>query len=159
MVNRETISLLGKVLDEESLKILKILTRGEITDQKIADKLKLRPNTVRRILNEMHTKAIITYRKEKEKSGWYNYIWRINEERLNDFINGEKQRYGQDLLERLKFEEENHFFKCTDGCVMIEYSRALDSKFKCPMCSNQLIHHDNEKEIRSIKRELKTLKL
>jgi len=159
MPKRETISLLGNVLDDESFKIIKILFRGEITDQKIADKLKLRPNTVRRILNEMHTKGIITYRKEKEKSGWYNYIWRINEERLSDFLSSEKQRQGQSLLERLKFEEENHFFKCTEGCVKIEYDNALDSQFKCPICNSQLVHYDNKKEISSIKRELKSINL
>jgi len=158
MLNRTTQQLLEGLLDEDSIHILKILSKGEITDQKIAEKMKVRPNTIRRMLNEMHTKGIITYRKEKEKSGWYNYIWRINLERLEEYIAVEKDGYVNSLQDRLNFEEENHFFQCTDGCVKMEYTRALESQFKCPLCGNELSHYDNAKDITAIRKELKLLK-
>ena len=158
MLARPTEKLLEGLLDGDSIRILKILAKGEITDQKIAEKMKVRPNTIRRMLNEMHTKGVITYRKEKEKSGWYNYIWRINPERLEEYIASEKNRYVGSLEERLNFEEENHFFQCTDGCVKMEYNSAFESKFKCPLCGNELAHYDNNKDVKAIQNELKLLK-
>jgi len=158
MLSRATEKLLQGLLDRDSIRILKILSKGEITDQRIAEKMRVRPNTIRRMLNEMHTKGIITYRKEKEKSGWYNYIWRINQERLEEYVSNEKNTYIGSLQERLNFESDNHFFQCTDGCVKMEYTRALESQFKCPLCSSDLSHYDNAKDVRTIKRELKLLK-
>ncbi|MFH1786860.1 MAG: hypothetical protein ABH829_04405 [archaeon] len=157
MISRVQFTKLNTILDEDSIKILKILTKGEITDQKIAEKMRIRPNTIRRVLNEMHTKGIITYRKEKERSGWYNYIWRINPEMVDKFIGMEGSRTFDTLNERLQFEEKNHFFQCIDGCVRTEYTSALESQFKCPMCQKQLVHYDNIKDIKQIRKQIKTL--
>lgn len=158
MIKRHQWKRLSEIFDENSIKILKILSKGEITDQAIAEKMMIRANTIRRILNEMHTKGIITYRKEKERSGWYNYIWRINYDKIEEFINMEKDNYIQYLEDRLKFEQENHFFRCSDGCVKLEYANALEADFKCPLCNSQLVHYNNKKDIRQIKQELKALK-
>lgn len=158
MLNRATEDLLQGLLDSDCIRILKILSRGEITDQKIAEKMKVRPNTIRRMLNEMHTKGVITYRKEKEKSGWYNYIWRLNDVRLQEYIAAEKAGDRSSLQDRLKFEEDNHFFQCVDGCFKMDYNSAFESQFKCPQCGRELAHHDNTKDIRAIKKELTLLK-
>ncbi len=159
MIKRSVLADLNNMLDEQSIQILKILGRvTEMTDQKMAEKLKIRPNTVRRILNELHTKGILTYRKEREKSGWYNYIWRMNHDRVPAFIDEEKGRHHSGLQNRLRFEEDHHFFQCTDQCARLEYSRALEASFKCPFCGNALQHYDNAKDIRTLRREIKNVR-
>lgn len=159
MIKRSVLTELNDLLDEKSIQILKILGRvDEMTDQKLAEKLKIRANTVRRILNELHTKGILTYRKEREKSGWYNYIWRMNHDQLPDFIAEEQSRHHSGLQDRLKFEEDNHFFECSDGCARLEYSRALEAGFKCPLCGNVLQHYDNDKDIKTLRREIKDVR-
>lgn len=160
MIKRSVLVELTSLLDTQSIEILKILGRvDEMTDQKIAEKLKVRPNTVRRILNELHTKGVMTYRKEREKSGWYNYIWRLNHDGLGVFVEEERVRQHSTLKDRLRFEEDNHFFECTDQCARLEYSRALEAGFKCPFCGNGLQHYDNAKDIRTLKRDIKGIGL
>ncbi len=158
MVKRAHIKELENVLDDNSIQILKLLSRGEMTDCAIAEKLKTRANTIRRVLNNLHEKKILAYRKEREKTGWYNYIWRIQDDALPDFISNERERHLKDLQEKLNSENGNHFFECKDGCTRVDYTKALEMEFKCASCGKELAHYDNTEDIQTIQDEMERVK-
>jgi len=158
MVKKEHIKKLESVLDDNSIQILKILSRGEKTDCAIAEKLKTRPNTIRRALNNLHEKKILSYRKEREKTGWYNYIWKIHDEAIPDFIESEKGRHLKELQDKLSLETGNQFFECKDGCTRVDYTKALEMAFKCGSCGKELAHDNNAEDIRTLQDEMQRIR-
>jgi transcription initiation factor TFIIE subunit alpha len=147
--------MLAEIVDEKTNKVLNILKRdGSATDQKIADELELRPNTVRRILNELHTRNLLTYRREREATGWYNYIWTLNPAKVVDFIILEKSRAKTSLKNRIAFESNNQFFMCKEGCAKLVYDQAFEANFKCPICNTELAPHKNEAILKKLREEL-----
>lgn len=158
MVKKAHIKKLESILDDNSIQILKLLSRGEKTDCAIAEKLKTRPNTIRRALNNLHEKKILSYRKERERTGWYNYIWKIQDEALPEFIESEKGRHLKELQDKLSLENGNHFFECKDGCTRVDYAKALEMEFKCASCGKELAHYDNTEDIQTLQDEMQRIR-
>ncbi|WP_457558705.1 hypothetical protein [Candidatus Harpocratesius sp.] len=57
------------------------------------------------------------------------------------------------LESRMKYEEQNYFFQCSNGCegryIFIE---AMDYNFICPICQKgQLIADENKKKVQFLK--------
>ncbi|MBD3263312.1 hypothetical protein GF374_02950, partial [Candidatus Woesearchaeota archaeon] len=87
---KKTLSMLeemGVHLDEDTQKIIKILERQkQISEKKLAEKLKLKVNATRRLLYRLQSRGLITYSKErdKEKKWWYLYFWSLDMNRIRE---------------------------------------------------------------------------
>ena len=48
---------------------------------------------------------------------------------------------------RLKFEENNYFFRCNNGCIKrYTYAEAMDTDFRCPVCNQGRLDNEINKE-------------
>ena len=160
-IKKEEMGYLEEMLDEDSMRIVGMLTRGEMTDCMLAEKLGLRANTVRRACNELHLKGMLTYRKEKQKNGWYDYIWWIKDTRVQDIILNKRDEYMNVLKEKAELESQTQYFICKDNCqrsTRMNHEQMLESGSVCPACGSILTAYDNQKEVESLTEEIARVK-
>ncbi len=156
-INKESIKYLEDMLDIDSMRIINMLLPGEMTDCRMAEKLKIRPNTVRRSCNELHVKGLLTYRKEKQKNGRYDYIWWIKREKLPEIIVTRKKEYLDLLKKREEKERATEYFICNNNCqrsMPMRHEEMLKVGAICPECGSMLTAYDNGKEIDSLQEEI-----
>jgi hypothetical protein len=62
-----------------------------MSDEELAKKIGVKTSDVRIVLNRLHTCGLFSYTRIRDKdSGWYSYIWKMSEEKLREFVAGEK---------------------------------------------------------------------
>jgi transcription initiation factor TFIIE subunit alpha len=142
---------------KEAFKVIKYLDKGR-TDEQISKRVKMNVNDVRALLNRLHYMGVIVYSKEKAKdSNWYTYTWFIKKERIAELL---KDRYLEELeklKEKLCFEQNYTFFKCSNGCNKLPFELAFEYDFKCPECGNMMESVDNDKERKKVENKIKLL--
>ena len=156
-VSRSETRYLEDMLDMDSMRIISMLTKGEMTDCLMAEKLKIRANTVRRACNELHVRGMLTYRKEKQKNGWYDYIWWIKDTRLPEIIKNHQAEYLGLLQKRVDQEKDASYFICKNNCqqsMRMDHEEMLKSGAICPDCGGMLTAYDNSKEIGTLNEEI-----
>jgi transcription initiation factor TFIIE subunit alpha len=143
---------------DDAFSIIKSLNRGK-TDEQISKKTKLKVNDIRANLNRLHYMGIITYSKEKAKeSNWYTYTWFVKKERITELLfNRYKEELGQ-MEEKLGFEQNYTFFKCSNGCDKLPFELAFEYDFKCPECGNGMEAISNDKERKKVERKIKLIR-
>lgn len=134
------------------LKIL-LIDSSEFIDEELASKISANINDVRRALYELQTLGIVTYRRERDKSGNFVYYWYADAEHLNQLFLRRKKTVLRRLEDRLKLEEENSFYICPQDGIRLSFDEALENEFRCPRCNMPLEFAENEE----IKRRLKEL--
>jgi len=153
-ITRETVG-------EDAVKIVDFLKdKKNISEFKIAEKIKGEINHIRNILYRLHSKNLVTYIKKKDRQkGWYISYWTFNRKRVKDLIDITKKDKLTMLKERLEKEEANkgNFFMCTSACIRLSFQDATEFEFKCPECGKLLNQIDNAKTIETIKKNIKEL--
>jgi transcription initiation factor TFIIE subunit alpha len=150
----ELSATLTKILKDfggvEAVKIAKVLVDAddETTDELIAEQSKIKLNVVRKILYILNANKLTTFRRVRDKrSGWFIYYWQESFESLPEFLKGRVNEVIEKLDIRLKFEDENYFFVCNNGCpgryIFID---ALEMNFECPECSSGNLLEDRNSE-------------
>jgi transcription initiation factor TFIIE subunit alpha len=140
--------------------VFKLLAHSpkEMLDDDIVKKTGLDEQEVRRTLYELHNIGLVTYKKLRNpEDSRYIYYWRVDASRINHVLLQRKKAVLNKLKERLKFEEENTFFKCPVDGVRLTYDEALENDFKCPRCGGELEMDDNteiKEKLRKIIKEL-----
>ncbi|MCX8194554.1 MAG: hypothetical protein N3G22_00375 [Candidatus Micrarchaeota archaeon] len=62
----------------------------DMSDEEIAKKTGIRASDVRVVLNRLHGCGLFSYTRVRDRdSGWYSYIWKLNEEKLRQVVEGE----------------------------------------------------------------------
>lgn len=149
----------GYLVGEKGEKVIKVLARGEMTDEELAKKTNLQVNQVRSILYTLHENRIVSYRREREEnSGWYVHYWRIEPERALDYIKEQRAEFLRKLEERLAEEENKIYFACEEGCTRVPYESAADTEFKCSKCGNALKPQNNSAIINSLRAQIEKLR-
>ncbi len=126
---------------ENSLEMVRHF-RGGMSDEEISRDLKLKISDVRAALNRLHNEGIVFYCREKDnETGWYSYTWRLNQERLEKWVNTK-------MLEcRVKVGQEGLDEYFCDSCgiaSIIGFEVASERSFKCVQCSRNLDFLDEE---------------
>lgn len=105
----------------------------DMSDEELAKKTGIKPSEVRVVLNRLHNKGVFAYTRVRDRdSGWYSYIWRMDEGRLRDVGCGN----GEDVL--LVVGKEGYCCpNCSPGQV-VEFPDAVDLQFKCNCCGSSL---------------------
>ncbi len=147
-------------IDESAYNLIDVWKEHpEITnDEKIADLFKVKVTIVRSILNKLCYRGIVTYDKIKDKnSGWYDYYWKLDLNKLAKLIYTEHKDKKLKLTEKMDFGQTYDFFHCKNKCKLQPFEVAAEYNFVCPHCNEKLEHYDYNKEMDEIKGYLTTI--
>jgi len=143
----------------EGLKIIECLVRnGDMRDDEIALELGLKPNVVRKILYRFAESSIVTVQRFRdEKTGWFYFKWRVQLDQVELYLENQRQRILNRLMERLRYEETHEFYSCPKGCERVTFEEAVEQNFMCSKCGAPLQHEDNTYVIEALKSKIKEL--
>jgi len=162
VTNQIVYDITKEVVGEDAVKIVQFLKdKKNISEFKIAEKIKTEINQIRNILYRLHTHNLVTYIKKKDRQkGWYISYWTFNRKRVKDLIGQLRKSKLAKYKERLKKELANrdNFFMCSSACVRLGFHDATEFNFKCPECGKLLNQQDNSKTIEILKKNIKELK-
>ena len=115
------------------------------TDEKIAEELDIKINTVRRILNIMYGYGITNYNVIKNSKGWLSFLWSMNLKKVNEFYNYIGKTDNNSVLIN---ENSNDYFICKDcyknNKLVFDFDSAFEASFKCVLCGSKLQRLDKE---------------
>jgi transcription initiation factor TFIIE subunit alpha len=122
-----------------------LLNNEDTTDEEIASATGLKINTVRKVLYDLFSKALISgIRVRDEKKGWFVYRWRVKRDNVDTFIDLQRRKILERLKIRLNYEESNQFYHCgNDSCQRLTFDQAYEVFFRCPSCKMPLNPVDN----------------
>src|SRR3990167_6134311 len=150
-----------EVVGEDSLKVVEFLRdKKNISDFKIAEKVKADIHEIRNILYRLYNHNLVTYyRKKDRQKGWYISYWTFNKKRIKDLMSNLYYSKLEKFGERLKHEEANkgNIYLCPSACVRVNFEKATDFGFKCPECGSILNLQDNSKTIEFLQDQIKAL--
>ncbi|MDP2906894.1 MAG: hypothetical protein Q8O03_03050 [Nanoarchaeota archaeon] len=151
--------LVKEVAGEDTVKLVDLLKDQEnISEFKLAEKLRLTVNTVRNMLYRLQAHNLVTStRKKDKKKGWYIYYWTFNIPQAKSLIRVVKTRKLEHLKDRLRSEIQESFYICPQKCVRFKMENAMDYDFKCPECGNLLQEENNMDFILKIKNTITEL--
>lgn len=117
--------------------ILRELVKNPRTDEEIANQLNIKVNDIRRSLNLMNGYSIVKYDVNKDNKGWLIFKWKLNNEKLESYINkieGEMTKTTEPNLPG----DCNDFFICkkcySEQKVVLPFDSAFESGFNCETC-------------------------
>ncbi len=115
----------------------------DLTDGELARRAKIRGSEVRSALNRLHSGGLVKYTRNRDKeSGWYTYLWSVDEEKLNRLNKNEEG--GEEVNRR---EHGEHYFcqNCSEN-RKIPFEEATDLLFKCRECGSYLKYLEDDEE-------------
>lgn len=140
--------VLTNCLSEEHIRVLDMLTESKY-DEDIAADLELKATIVRTLLNDLHERSLVEYRRTKnKKTGWYTYLWVRREDKIRDHVQNHLKTQLLELNTQLEDETGNVTFQC--DCMRVPYSIAMESNFQCPKCESEFSECDNSQVIDEI---------
>ncbi len=117
--------------------ILRELAKNSKTDEEIASQLNIKVNDIRRSLNLMNGYSIVKYDVNKDNKGWLIFKWKINNEKLESYINKIESEMTKSSEPNLPGDC-NDFFMCkkcySDQKVILPFDTAFESGFNCESC-------------------------
>lgn len=145
--------LVKEVAGEDTVKLVGLLKdEDNISEFKLAEKLRLTVNTVRNMLYRLQEHNLVTStRKKDKKKGWYIYYWTFNAPQAKSLLTIVKRRKLDQLKERLKTEIQETFYVCPEKCIRFKMDNAMEYNFKCPECGNVLQEENNLDFIQKLK--------
>lgn len=125
-----------KNVGRQGVALVKILNSAPHTDDKLAVRMDMKVNEVRRMLNVLNGYGITKYDINKDGKGWLTFKWYLDREKLNTFYNAlQEKQNGQ----KVSLQENcNDFFYCT-SCyksqkLILPFDSAYELGFKCESC-------------------------
>jgi transcription initiation factor TFIIE subunit alpha len=122
---------------ENTINIIREFDR-DMSDDELAKKTGIKPSEVRVVLNRLHSRGVFAYTRVRDKdSGWYSYIWKMDEGRLKDV--GSLVIVGEAALAVSR--EGYRCSSCSPQRIM-DFSDAEDARFRCGGCGSCLEYVD-----------------
>jgi transcription initiation factor TFIIE subunit alpha len=117
---------------------------GNLSDEDLAKRLKIKISDVRATLNKLHNEGLVNYIREKDsETGWYSYSWSLNHERMEKWVvshNSKMSHHGADDGSEL-------YFCPSCGTESItSFESAAGCEFRCERC-NKMMEFIDEKGI------------
>ena len=150
-------SLLTEILTEsmskEHITVIEKLSKPK-HDEEIAAELNLKATVVRTLLNELHIKNLVEYERSKnKKTGWYTYLWKRREDKLDEYINAYLAGKSDHLNRQLTIARDGGLYSC--GCNSVTMESAVETDFTCPDCNQMYVESDSKKIIKKLESEIK----
>ena len=152
-------SLIGEVVGDDVLLIVQILkNKQNVSEFKIAEKLKITINEVRNKIYRMqeHNLVVSTRKKDKEK-GWYIYYWTLNNREIRNLIVSLASKKLSDLKKQLEREQEAKYLECSNKCMRLKFEDAMEYEFRCPECGSLMIEEKRNIRLDNIRKQIKLL--
>ncbi len=139
---------------EKALIIFKALLASSedsgLSDEDISLKMGYKQSDVRRILRTFYAYKLARYRRGKHpETGATRFYWYVDINLLNTVLLWRKKMVLEKLKHRLKYEEENYFYRCPRDKTRYTFEEAYSYEFICPKCGSVLEEDDNT-EIKEI---------
>ena len=129
-----------KNVGKQGVELVKALNASPHTDDKLASKMEVKVNEIRRMLNVLNGYGITRYDINKDGKGWLTFRWYLDREKLGTFhgVLQEKQNSQKVNLQ----ENCNDFFYCV-SCyknqkLILPFDSAFELNFKCEGCGKIL---------------------
>jgi transcription initiation factor TFIIE subunit alpha len=119
--------------------------QAQMSDEEIAKRTKLRTSDVRVVLNKLHSCGLVGYSRSRDKnSGWYSYVWKMNNDKAKEIITHLMADSGFEHAEVTEGNEDGEFYKCCncDAGKPIPFEEASNLYFKCASCGSNLEFRD-----------------
>lgn len=148
-----------EVFGKEITPLVKELkNKKNVSEFKLAEKLKLEINIVRNMLYKLYHLNLVTFIRRKDRvKGWYIYYWTFKNKRIRSLAVEMKKKRIDELKERLEREKGTQFFNCPNKCMHLSFDQVVDFEFKCPECGSLMEQEDSSKRIEDIQKEIKRL--
>ena len=150
--------VLGEAMTEDHVTVIKALSKPK-HDEDLAASLKLKATVVRTLLNDLHIKSLVEYERSKnKKTGWYTYLWKRRDDKLNEYIQSYLAAKLDSLNQQLELEKDGVKFNCGCDHKRVSLEQAMETEFMCPAC-NAMYVESNAKEIsKKIESEIRKIK-
>jgi len=157
--NKVIDEFIREVVGDDAVKLVNLLrNKTNVSEFKLAEKLKLTVNHVRNILYRLQEHNLVTsIRKKDKKKGWYIYYWTFNAHQSRVMLSLLKRRKLDDLRGKLNAESLDSFFLCPKDSTRLKVEYAMEHDFKCPECGTLLKHLDNDQYLAKIRKEIEEL--
>jgi transcription initiation factor TFIIE subunit alpha len=154
-----TTTVIENVAGHDVLPLIQVLKgKKNVSEFTIAEELKEEINTIRNKLYRLYDSNLVEFtRKKDKKKGWYIYYWTFVPSRIPFLMKEMKRKKLEKLKEKIKSEQNTHFFECVNKCMRLTFDKAVDFEFKCPECGSLMNQEDNAKKIEHIKKEIEVL--
>ncbi len=120
----------------------------ELSDEELAQRTGLRLNIVRRSLNMLLEKSLVTYRRVKEPDRFRSeFYWRVNVEGLQQLLLRRKKLVLEKLKTRLRVEKETYYYVCPLDGSRYSLDEAAEYDYICPRCGTPLMPDENQDKI------------
>lgn len=148
------------ITDEDITENIKERIKGK-RDFEPDDEEILKLNTVRKTLYKLYGEKLAQFRRIRDKStGWFIYYWWHQFDLLEDILRDKRKLLQLKLRNRLKFEENNYFYVCSnceEKSIRYNFDEAFELNFRCPQCGESLEAQDNSEVIEFIKEKIVAL--
>jgi transcription initiation factor TFIIE subunit alpha len=142
LVNAAARQKLIEMGGENTIDVIREFDR-DMSDEELAKKTGIKPSEVRVVLNRLHNRGVFAYTRVRDRdSGWYSYIWRMDEARLREVGCGD----GEEVV--LVVGKEGY---CCPNCGpenLVDFPEAVDLQFRCGNCGQSLEYVSNRYENR-----------
>lgn len=157
--NKVTDDLIREVVGDDAVKLVNLLrNKTNVSEFKLAEKLKLTVNHVRNLLYRLQEHNLVTsVRRKDKKKGWYIYYWTFNAHQAKVLLSSLRKKKLEDLKNKLSTESLDSFFLCPKDATRLKVDYAMEHDFKCPECGSLLKQQENDQYLAKIKKEIQDL--
>ena len=142
-----------RLLDQDARDVFAYMFEAgkEVTETEIAEATGLKINSVRKALNMLAERGLITYRRVRaiDKNGRSSIVfyWKVNPENLRSLVESRKRAVIEKLKSLLEHEESTYYYVCPLDGTRYTLDEAMEYNFTCPRCGSMLVP-DEEREAR-----------
>lgn len=149
--------VISEVAGPDVLPLVKYLeNKKNVSEFKIAECIEKEINATRNMLYRLYNNNLASFIRKKDKEkGWYIYYWTFNSKNVKHLAEKILKTKIEKIHERLERENESMFYMCENGCMRLDFDRAVNFHFKCPECGELLEESDNSHIIKKLNAELK----
>jgi len=113
----------------------------DMSDDELAKKIGIKPSEVRVVLNRLHNRGVFAYTRVRDRdSGWYSYIWKMDEERLKDVGGAVVSEEATQSMSK-----DGYVCACCSQQKVMDFSDAVDVRFRCGNCGSCLEFFDSKR--------------
>ena len=151
--------VVSKVAGEDTIPIvMNIKGKVNVSEFKIAEDLNIEIRELRKKLYRLLEHNLVVFKRKKDKKrGWYIYYWTFMPSQVKFLNRALRERRLEMLKKRLDRELNNQFYICPNGCVRLDFARAVEFDFRCPECGSLLVVQDNSATVRHLREEIEKL--
>ncbi len=152
--------VVGELLGEDAVNVaFYIKGKNHVSELKVAKDLNIDVHAARSILYKLYENNLAVFERKKDRQkGWYLTYWDFYPDNIPHLYKKILKKKIEKLNNRLKSEENNEFYMCSNACVRMDFEKAVSFDFKCPECGQLMNPMNNKRTIEFIHEQIHDLK-